>query len=259
MYDMSVELCDDKITQIGIQSIVDFYQTLAKDKRQFSEGEAFFTGIKSPFLNVYFDLRQDRKDSALLVETVNQFFSQQQVPWTWFVMPASKNHDLTRHGLSFLEEAPALYFDLSNPLPDFESDFIRIEEVDGLSDLKEWIQPVNEGFQIKANDEDYRILNAHVMKKDNKKIRHFIAYYKDKIAAAGTLFVSKESVMLHNLATKTKFKKLGLGTALTLRMMKEAKAMTFQHCFLDSSDEAFNLYKRIGFKVYCTTSIYIKS
>lgn len=62
--------------------------------------------------------------------------------------------------------------------------------------------------------------------------------------------------MIHNVATKTDFKKRGLGTTLTLHMMRIAKDMGFKHCCLDSSEEAFSLYNKIGFKVYCTTLIY---
>jgi len=62
--------------------------------------------------------------------------------------------------------------------------------------------------------------------------------------------------MIHNVATATSFKNRGLGTTLTLHMMETAKRMGFKHCYLDASEMAFNLYKKIGFKVYCTTLVY---
>jgi N-acetylglutamate synthase-like GNAT family acetyltransferase len=238
---------------------VDFYHTIAKEEQPITGGSAFATGIDSPFLNVYFDLREHRTASALTVDAVNQFFAPHSVPWAWFILPATNKHDLKKHGLTLLEIAPSLYYDLSNPFQMITSDDITIEEMNDQDDLTKWIEPINEGFQIKSNDEDYRLLNVRAMKNDNKKLRHYVAYYNGKVAAAATLFISKESVMLHNLATKTKFKKRGLGTALTMHMMLKAKEMGFQHCFLDSSDEALNLYKKIGFKVYCNTAIYMQA
>lgn len=257
MNDISVQLHDDQLTQLGIASTMDFYRVIAHDEKKLSDGCAFLTGIQSPFLNVYFDLRRDRKNSVDLAEQVKAFFHESQAPWTWFIIPASKENDLKRQGFSLLEEAPALYFDLSHPLPAIKSDLITIEEVDGSDDLQAWIQPINEGFEIEPGDDHYRLLNLAVMRRYPQKIRHFVAYYKNDIAAAATLFMSEKSVMLHNLATKTKYKKRGLGTALTLHLMAQAQALQFQHCFLDASDEAFNLYQQIGFKVYCLTSIYI--
>ena len=62
--------------------------------------------------------------------------------------------------------------------------------------------------------------------------------------------------MLHNLATKKEFLKKGFGTLLTRYMMLQAKKLGYQHCFLEASEGAFNLYKRIGFKIYSVNSSY---
>src|SRR4029078_640694 len=148
---------------------------------------------------------------------------------------------------------------LLNKLPRMKSEFITVEEAEKNDALKIWIQPINEGFQVNEADDSYRKLNADLLNKGEQKLRHFISYYKNKIAAAGTLFLSNDAVMIHNVATKTDFKNRGLGTTLTLHMMEIAKNIGFKHCYLDSSDEAFNLYKKIGFKVYCTTLIYSKT
>jgi len=39
-------------------------------------------------------------------------------------------------------------------------------------------------------------------------------------------------------------------------MMSEAKKLNYKHCFLDSSNKAFNLYHRLGFKTYGKTLVY---
>src|SRR3990167_7243974 len=97
-------------------------------------------------------------------------------------------------------------------------------------------------------DDSYRKLNADILHNGEGKLRHFVAVYKGQIAGASTLFISSEAVMLHNLATKSAFQKCGIGTSLTLHMMAEAKNLGYEHCFLDASTDAFNLYKKIGFK-----------
>ena len=98
---------------------------------------------------------------------------------------------------------------------------------------------------------------------DNKKIIMkfiflilFVLYYQNEVVSSGTLFMSNNAVMLHNLATKTSYTKRGLGRALTMYMMHHAKQLGYRHCFLDSSEDGFNLYSNIGFKVYSTTTIY---
>jgi len=258
MKKIRIDIQNEDITQKGVRAIIDFYRALAIDEQRFSHAIAFVTGVKSPFLNVLFDNRIEKTNSADLVKWVENFFNPHQVPWGWFITPSSAENDLTQQGFILMEEAPAMYFDLQTQLPNMKSDFITIEETDEKDDLKQWSLPINEGFQAEEGDDSYRKLNADILNKGEKKLRHFIAYYKGKLAAAGTLFLSNDSVMIHNVATKTIFKNCGLGTTLTLHMMEIAKKLGFKHCYLDASEEAFALYKKIGFKVYCTTLIYGK-
>ena len=259
MKKIDVEIQDKEITKKGVDAIIDFYHTLAIDEKRFPQAIAFATRMNSPFLNVLFDNRPNRTNSTELVNSVNIFFEKHKVPWGWFITPASSENDLVQQGFTLIEEAPAMYFNLLNQLPGMKSDFITIEEAGKNDNLKSWIQSIYEGFQANEEDDSYRKLNADILNKGEQKLRHFVAYYKDKLAAAGTLFLSDDAVMIHNMATKTDFKNCGLGTTLTLHMMEIAKDMGFKHCYLDSSEEAFNLYKKIGFKVYCTTLIYGKT
>lgn len=254
MKKIMIELHNQDITQKGLAAILDFYRTMSIYTLEFSDVFAFVTGIDSPFLNVVIDTRPHRQNSANLIEHVSDFFAKHHVPWGWFIAPGTHENDLTEHGFSLLEESPAMYCDLSLPLPIVQSDPITMQEVRPDDDLKIWIQPINEGFGAKEGDDSYRQLN--VDKNTTGKLRHFVAYYENTIAAAGTLFLSQDAVMLHNLATKTAYTKRGIGTALTLHMMEHAKRLGFRHCFLDSSEEGFNLYKKAGFKVYSTTLIY---
>src|SRR4029079_9066307 len=222
MKKIDIEIQDKEITQKGVDAIIDFYRTLAIDEKKFSQAIAFATGMNSPFLNVLFDNRPNKTNSAELANSVNIFFEKHKVPWGWFITPASSENDLVQHNFTLIEEAPAMYFNLLNKLPSMKSEFITVEEAEKNDALKIWIQPINEGFQVNEADDSYRKLNADLLNKGEQKLRHFIAYYKNKIAAAGTLFLSNDAVMIHNVATKTDFKNRGLGTTLTLHMMEIA-------------------------------------
>lgn len=256
MAKFNLDIEDPKITAIGVAAIIDFYRTLAIEVFEDDGVIAFFTGMDSPFLNVAIDSRTIRTNSAATIAAVTQFFNQHSAPWSWFVTPASRQHDLEAQGFSLLEEAPAMYFDLTQSIPDDNNASIKIEEMGPDSDLKIWIQPINEGFQAKENDDSYRQLNATLLHQGVKKLRHYVAYYDNQVATAATLFLTDEAVMIHNVATKTHFLKKGLGTAITLYLMKEAKKLGFKHCYLDSSEDGFKLYQKLGFKVYSTTLVY---
>jgi predicted GNAT family acetyltransferase len=247
------------ITKLGIHSIIDFYQTISIHRLKLTDALCFATGVNSPYLNVVFDSRKERYNSQKLINSVSNFFNELQVPWVWFIIPGSSHNDLLDNGLSLIDEAPAMYFDLQESFAINHSDEISFLELDPTDDLSQWILPINEGYQIEAGDHEYQKLNVTVSKREPNKLKHYIAFYKGKLAASGTLFLSDQSVMIHNIATKNSFLKRGIATALTHNIMKIAKNMGFQHCFLDSSESALNLYKRIGFKEYAKTLVYSKS
>lgn len=191
MNKINIELYDDRITQKGVDSIIDFYHTIAINERKFSSAIAFATGIDSPFLNVIFDLRREKQNSSALIETATSFFNLHQAPWGWFITPASSKNDLAEQGFFLLEESPAMYFNLLELLPHAKSDFITIREIDDRDDLTTWIQPINEGFQSAEGDDSYRKLNADILHKGENKLRHFVAYYKNKKVYCTTLIYEK--------------------------------------------------------------------
>lgn len=253
MSSIVIELKNQEIMKIGVESIIDFYRTIAIDQFHFPGLNAFATGVDSSSLNVVLDSKKNNELNAKTVDAITNFFKNHRVPWGWFITTISKTSNIEKHGFNLLYETPGMYFDLSNELPSIAIDAEISEAHD---DLKKWIEPLQEGFPSSDNCEAYRKLNAKLLQKGEQKLRHFTAYRKNEAASSGTLFLSDHSVMLHNLATKNKFRKCGIGSALTLHMMNEAKKAGYKHCFLDSSDEGFNLYSRLGFKVYCVTSVY---
>ena len=192
-----------------------------------------------------------------MVQAVDDFFNAHKVPWSWFITPASYEHDLLEQGLILTEKTVGMYFNLLHKLPMMQSHSIHIKEIDKNDDLQVWIEPINEAFQ-EDDDDSYRKLNAGTLRQSPQKFRHFVAYYNNELAASGTLFVSHEAVMIHNLATKNDFKRKGLGTAMVLHMLKMAKEAGYVHCYLDASEEGILLYQKIGFKQCYKTLIYEK-
>lgn len=255
----NIEVIDQVLVKKGVEATIDFYHVIAIDEFKISGVHAFVTGVDSTFLNVAIDTRDNTKNSYELIIAVEKFFKRYSMPWAWFISATAKSNDLEKFGFSLLEESPGMYFNLEHSLPNDTLENLSIEEVEIKEDLLKWIQPIAESFGSTDNGERYRKLNANLLKKGEKKLRHFVAYYRNEIAGAATLFLSHESVMLQNLATKMAFRKRGIGTALTLYLMEKAQRMGYKHCFLDSSEAGFNLYERLGFQVYCTTLAYCKN
>ena len=264
----SIELENPEITKLGVSAIIDFYQTISSHQLNLPGLHAFSTGIDSASLNVVLDVAQNHElgseKISQEVSAISNFFQKQQVPWGWFVTAIAADRKIENFGFNLTYESAGMYLDLSNLLPEIESNEeknIIIKEEFG--NLQNWIKPIAEAFPSTDGGESYRKLNADLL--DNSlsggetKLRHFTAYHQNKPAASATLFLSNKGVMLHNIATKHNFRKLGLASSLTRHLLSTAKKSGHQHCFLDSSNAAVNLYRRLGFKIYCVTREYEKS
>lgn len=250
-----IQLKNQEITKIGIESTIDFYRTIAIDQLHLSGLDVFATGSDTSPLNVVLDTRTSDEMNLQTVNQIAAFFKKHNVPWEWSITALSKTTNIEEYGFKLLCEAPSMYFDLSEELQRGVSDIEIIEVHD---DLREWIKPLQQAFPSNDNCENYRKLNADLLQKGEKKLRHFTAYRDNEAISSGTLFLSTKSVMLHNLATKNEYRKRGVGSSLTTYMMNEAKKAGYKHCYLESSDEGFNLYSKLGFKVYSIPSIYVK-
>lgn len=252
----NLDIQDPIITDLGIKAIIDFYNAMSIDKMKIDGVFAFVTGVPSPFLNVVIDIINNKSNDSSLLNNFQGFFQKFNMPWVWFINPASYDNNLESLGLKFIEEAPAMYFKLQNELPDGFNIDIKIQELDRADELKSWIVPINEAYEAPKEDDSFRKLNYEILQKGSNQFKHFVATSKNEILGASTLFCSGDSVMLHNLATKKAYTKQGIGTALTISMMSRAKELGFKHCFLDSSEDGFNMYKRLGFKIYSTALAY---
>lgn len=251
----SIELLAPHLTRLGINAIEDSYRTLAIDILEYPGLLAIASGCSSPFLNVVIDTR-DKTNGNLYLQEMTAFFKKHNVPWTWMLTGDKRDTVLEKSGLKFLDQAPSMYFDLGEELSTIHSP-LNIQAVNNTDDLKRWIEPLCEAFPSDDNGAAFLNLNSTLQQQGNKTFKHFIGLYQNEVVAAGSLFLSQESsVMLHSIGTKTAYQRRGFGSALTHHLMQEAKQLGYKHCFLDSSDEGFKVYQRLGFKIYSTLAFY---
>ena len=254
---LKIELHDPVINRLGVDAIIDFYKTIATETLEFPGLFVCMTAISdAPFLNVVIDTRTNEKYDPEIMATIKNFYNRFNMSWVWFVSPIAKVNHLEQQGFRLIEQAPGMYFDLTQSLPEIKINQLEIKEADATDDLSDWTLPLQEGFPSDDNCEAYRKLNADLLHKGVTKLKHFVAYIQQEAVSCATLFVSGDSVMIHNLATKIAFQKRGIGKAVSNHLMAVAKNLGVKHCFLDSSDEGFKLYKSLEFKVYCVARAY---
>lgn len=249
-----------QIIQLGRAAEIDFYQSMAVDQLSCKGIVAVTLGVAESDLNIVIDTQTKQEGILEKIDAVIAFFQEHRVDWRWVIgpltRPASLPHYLEQKGFFLQETSPGMYFNLSTSLPVITLGNWEIREMSSDDDLAEWIEPILEAFPERNHSKKYQMLNARIPHGSGTAFRHYVGYYHQKPVSSVTLFMSNNTVMIHNLATKPAFSHQGFGKKLMVHAMIEAQKMGFKHCFLEASKSGFEIYRRIGFQVYCVYQIY---
>ncbi len=253
MQNLSIEIQNNALIKKGMQATTAFFASLASHHRLINGVDAYHTGIDSPFLNVAYCGTVDETTLSATTRAISDFYSPFRSPWSMVVTPLSQPpflvESLSKQELQLIESVPCMYLDLSTFAPLAHHPDIVIEELSIDDSLHEWIKPICDGFGVTDEGEAYRLLNVAVGEKKGV-LKQFIARTKSEVVSSGTLFITDDAVMLHNIATKNSALRKGYGAALTQQLMQAAKNDGFKDCFLESSESGYNIYRRCGFRVY---------
>ena len=70
------------------------------------------------------------------------------------------------------------------------------------------------------------------------------------------LFYASGVVSVHHVATVHEARRMGIGTALTVHALREARSQGYRVAVLTATPEGFPVYQKIGFRTYTTLSGY---
>ena len=78
----------------------------------------------------------------------------------------------------------------------------------------------------------------------------------NKPVATSLLYLDGGVAGIYNVATLPQVRHLGIGSALTLALLLQARSWGYRIGTLQSSQMGLQLYRRLGFREYCTFQAY---
>ena len=82
-------------------------------------------------------------------------------------------------------------------------------------------------------------------------MRHYAGYLHGQPAAIASVFLAAGVVGLQYLATIPEFRGQGIGRAMALTALREARTLGYRVGILQSSEMGYNLYLQLGFRTLC--------
>lgn len=228
----------------------------------------FQSKVDYPLTNAVWALNGDADFPDNKIEEVIDSFKNRNYTQTWWLgehsTPANVEDTLTKLGLTRIEaDVPMMAADLTQM--DFseldvlsETKKIEVRRVNTGEDLTRWLGVIHEVYQYPdAYIEALRYI-FKVMVKDSRSAlaQNFLAEIEDVPVGASSLSLCEGLAGLYYVCTKREARGQGVGTAVTLAPMREARERGYEVGILGASQLGFGVYQRVGFKEYFKLQIY---
>jgi len=206
------------------------------------------------------DLSPD--DMHATIETVLAPFRSRRVPVRWWTSPSTRPADLGKyleaHGLIRMADVVGMAVNLSALDEKLtEPSGLTIEQVNDVKTLAEWI-PVSTtafGFPESVGTLFFDVLSTLGL---GLPWRHYIGWLMGRPVACSSFLLGEGGVAgIYSVGTVPEARGKGIGAALTLAPLLDARALGYQIGVLGASQMGLPVYQRLGFREYCRFGIYI--
>ena len=203
------------------------------------------------------------EDVDAAIDEVVERLRSHRVPGTWHVGPTSRPEDLGarlkargfKGGWSDVGMAAALRAlreDAARPAPPN----LQIERVRDRAGLDAWVQA--RALDPEGKEESRWV--AGVYQKlglgDDSAWRHYVAWLGGEPVGTSTLFLGAGVAGVYFVLTRPEVRRLGIGAALTLAALHDARQLGNDIGVLGASPMGVPLYERLGFREYCRIAVY---
>ena len=197
------------------------------------------------------------------IDEVITHYKNRNVPLLWWVGPSSKPDNLVKylekHG--FIEDgrSPGMAVDLSALNENIHSpEGLTIERVDDLQKLTALCQVMSTVFHlpdfVTRAIIDLLTYNGFSM---DTPMHNYLARLDGKPVATSSVVYGAGVAGIYNVATLEGARGQGIGSAITLVPLQEARSRGYRLSVLEASGKGFPVYSRLGFKEYCKVGQYL--
>jgi len=137
---------------------------------------------------------------------------------------------------------------------------LTIERVSDGEMLKTWLRIMTVGSKIP--EEGLTLLLDVVTNhgfRDDAAVHYYLGRLGSQPVATSLLYLGGGVAGIYNVATLPGVRRQGIGRALTVAPLLEASAWGYRIGTLQSTPMGLNLYRRLGFREYCTFHAYFWS
>ncbi len=220
------------------------------------------TGVPFPLMNTVIrtQLTRDKVDEVI-EETVTHFKSKNVTSFSWWTGPGTRPTDLGKHlvahGFTYTEGPPGMAVDLLTLNEDLTTPpGLTIKRVGDAAVLRKWVHTLMIGFGL-PNTGENAFFDLLIGLGFDMPLPNYVGFLNGEPVAVAELFLGAGVAVIYGVVTVPEARRRGIGAALTLTPLREARAMGYRIGILHSSEMGLGVYRRLGFQEYCRMSHYV--
>jgi GNAT superfamily N-acetyltransferase len=215
------------------------------------------TGLPFALLNGIFRARLAPGTVDATIEATIAYLASRRVPALWWTGPGTQPPELGRHleGHGFVDagDVPGMAVDLlalqeDHPRPPG----LTIERVEDVETLRTWARVawVGTGFP-ETNQDEFADLEIGCGMAPHRSRYRYLGFQNGVPVATSAMVLHAGVAGIFAVATLPQARRQGLGTALTLAPLRDARQMGYRVGTLQASKMGFPVYRQLGFREMC--------
>ncbi len=220
------------------------------------------TGIPYPLCNTVFRARIPRERLDEQIEETLSHFKARHLPMLWWTGPATRpaalGESLVAHGLMPAGSPPGMAADLERVKDDLPAPpDLTIEKVRDAETLKRFGAILSAVFEFpEFVTEGYLGIFGSLGLGEEQPLQNYVGFLNGELVAASSLFMGAGVAGIYNVGAVPEVRGKGIGAAITLAPLLDARARGYRVAILHASDLGYNVYRRLGFEEYCKMHIF---
>jgi ribosomal protein S18 acetylase RimI-like enzyme len=261
MVTIQTDISETALVHAIRDNLCDFFRFLTQ---HLSPGDGFendkfarwYTPLPHPWFNGFLCNALPTESGADFIRETIQYFHEQQVDtFTGWLRPHLSRSDwaplLSSFGFGFSDDTPGMAADLQTlPASPSMPQGLEIRTVEDEATMRVWTHVFTPGYGMPMDWEE-SIFDVWSKLGLDSPVRNYLGYLDGAPVSTSTVFYSAGVAGIYDVATLPEARGRGIGTALTLAPLLDARQTGYRIGVLQSSDMGFGVYKKMGFRHLC--------